>query len=111
MANNRNRAKFDTELSYNTAAGTGSPIAFSATLTQDPVLIIFDNQSNVSVFVSDENGSTKGKTFAAGSAVIIDCEANRETNAENLSWPIGTQFYATSAPGTGPFKISAVYAR
>lgn len=105
------RAKFGPEISYDTAAGVGAPVAFSAALTQNPASLIFDNQSNVSVFLSDENFMVNGKTFVAGEVMIYDNRANQTKKNDDFTWPVGTQFYATSAAGVGNFRIAIVYAR
>lgn len=110
MPSVKEKAKFAAELSYDTSGGTGSYIAFSASLSQNPSMIIFDNQSNVPVLISDD-GTTDGKTFVAGEAMVLDMRANASFPASDLTWPIGTLFYAKSAAGVGNFKISIVYAR
>lgn len=103
-------AKAGVELTYNSAAGTGSFIAFSGVLTQIPSIIIFDNQSNVTIVISDD-GSTNFKTFVAGEALVLDMRTNKTRSAEDFAWGIGTQFFASSAAGVGLFTISYVYAK
>jgi hypothetical protein len=103
------KLKFDTELSLSGASFTGSPVLVG-TLTNEPVIIMFKNQSSVAVLVSDENGSTKGTTMAIGEEIIIDCRANKGL-APNMGWPINTSFFLTASVGTGAFKISVIYAR
>ena len=101
--------QFDTELSLAASSFTGSPV-FIGTLSNEPVIIRFANQSNQSVFVADNPGSTKGMTLVANETVIMDCRANNGV-ARNMGFPINTSFYATASSGTGAFKISVVYAR
>lgn len=110
MGDLNNDAKFAPEISYNSAGGTGAFQAFSAALTQNPAIIIFDNQSNVAVAISDD-GTTTGKTFTAGEAMILDLRTNKLNHADDLTWRKGTQFYASSAAGVGSFRISVVYAQ
>ena len=110
MPTNLNRAKFAEELTYNTAGGTGAYQNLSGTLLQDAQILIFDNASNTTVTLSDD-GVTNGKTFVAGEALVLDLQAARGSRAEELAWPIGTQFAAKSAAGVGSFRISIVYAR
>ncbi len=98
------------QLSYDTSTGTGSYINFSGALTKNPASIIFDNQSNVAVTISDD-GTTDFKTFSVGEALVLDCEANKASSEAVFYWPIGTQFAAKSAAGTGSFYISYVYAK
>lgn len=110
MPTSQGLAKAGTQISYNSASGTGSYIAFSAAITQSPAIIIFDNQSTVSITISDD-GTNAFKTFVAGEALVLDLRTNASPTAGELSWPIGTSFYALSAAGTGSFYISYIYAR
>lgn len=109
MAFNQQRAKFAPELSYPTAMGDGTYKPFSAALTFNPALIIFDNQSTVSVTISDD-GVTDGKTLTTGEAMVLDLRTNKLEPPGELTWSVGTQFYAKSIAGVGPVLISMVYA-
>lgn len=104
----KNRAKFSPELSINTATLTGG-YDLIGTLTQNPVMIVFQNDSNVSVGISDD-GTTTGMTLVAGTKVVFDLRAAHGM-ASNFSWDIGTNFYAIGAAGAGLFKITVIYAR
>lgn len=98
---------FDTELSL---SGAFTGVAqLVGTLTNRPVLIIFKNQTTVSVFLADNSGSTKGTTMAIGEEIILDCRTNQGV-ARNGGFPAGTSFFVTGTGGTGSFKISVVYA-
>lgn len=110
MANYPDNQKlaFDTELSLAASSFTGTPVLVG-TLTNNPVMILFKNQTSVVAFLADNNGSTKGTTMAIGEEIILDCRANHGV-AANMSFPIGTGFYVTAAAGTGSFKISVLYA-
>lgn len=102
------RLAFDTELSV-TAPFTGAA-QLLGTLPNEPVMILFKNQSTVSVFLADNNGSTKGTTMVAGEEIIMDCRANNG-RAINMGFPIGTPFYVTGTAGTGTMKVSVLYAK
>jgi len=102
------RLAFDTELSV-TAPFTGVS-QYLGTLANEPVLILFKNQSDVSVFLADNNGSTKGTTMIAGEEIIMDCRSNHGL-AVNMGFPIGTPFFVTGTAGTGAFKVSILYAK
>ena len=102
------RLAFDTELVVN-AAFTGVA-QLVGTLTNEPVVMMFKNQSSVSVFLADNSGSTKGTTMIAGEEIILDCRANHG-KAENMGFPIGTSFFVTGTGGTGAFRISVIYAK
>lgn len=91
-------------------AFTGSAQSLGAVLTQNPVIIIFDNQSTVPVAVSIDGGVTTWKTFSAGQALVLDLRANHGQVAI-YSFPIGTQFSVTASGGTGSFRLSITYAR
>jgi|SRR6185436_11516916 len=78
-------------------------------LEHEPVIILFKNQSTVSVFLADNTGSQNGSTMVAGESFVLDCRGNKG-KAVNGGFPIGTAFYATATGGTGFFKISVVYA-
>lgn len=110
MGTIKQRTKAAPEISYDSATGDDSFQAFSDVLLQNPSIIIFDNQSDEAVAISDD-GTETWKTFAAGQALAVDLRANKAYPAEDYSWPIGTQFYASSAAGTGNFYISYLYAQ
>ena len=101
--NNSQRAGFPAEL---LATMTGSWISIGS-LTQNPCIIIFDNQSTVSVAVSIDGGTTTWKTFLAGEAIVLDLRAAHGV-APNYTFDIGTTFYGNGASGN--FSISYLYA-
>lgn len=102
------RLSFDTEMSV-TAPFTASAQLLGV-LANEPVLILFKNQSNVSVFLADNDGATKGTTMVAGEEIIMDLRANNGV-AVNMGFPIGTPFFVTGTGGTGSFKVSILYAK
>lgn len=110
MPTNFFKAKAGIEISYDSSGGDSTYQAFDAALTQNPSIIIFDNQSNVAVTISDD-GEEDFKTFAANAALVLDMRANRGIPAEDFTWASGTQFYGKSAAGAGNFYISYIYAR
>ncbi len=100
---------FDTELSLSAASfSVGVPVLVG-TLENNPVAILFKNQSNQVAFLADNPGTTKGTTMAVGEAIILDCRGNKGS-AINGSFRIGTSFYVTAPVGSGAFKISLIYA-
>lgn len=109
MATSKNKATFAAEVSYDTSAGDGTYQAFTAALSENAAALIFDNQSNVAVTISDD-GTTNGKTFSANSAIVLDLRSNKLKIEDDFSFPISTQFYGKSAAGTGSFYISTIYA-
>lgn len=99
---------FDTELTIAASTFTGSA-QLIGTLTHEPVVILFKNQTSVAVFIADNSGSTKGTTMIAGETILLNCRTNAGA-AVNMGFPIGTSFFITAAAGTGNFKISVLYA-
>ena len=108
MTNNNIRVGFDTERSR-AGAFSGSFQTLGSTLTQNPAIMIFDNQTTVDVEVSVD-GTNTWKTFDAGSAMVLDLRANNGL-AANYSVDIGTQFYVRGTGGTGSFYLSILYVR
>lgn len=102
--NNSQRAGFPAELS---AVMTGSNVVIG-TLTQNPVLIIFDNQGTVPVAISIDGGSTTWRTFPGGEALVLDLR-NQHGLAANYTIDLGTTFSGNGASGT--FSISYLYAQ
>lgn len=103
-------AKAAQQITYDTSTGTNNYLPFSSVLTKNPSIIIFDNQSDVSVTLSDDS-LHDFKTFEAGEALILDMRANKGFPSEDFTFPINTFFHAKSAAGTGNFYISYLYAR
>ena len=104
MTNISQRAKTAAEL---TASMTGSWVQIG-TLTQNPVMIIFDNQGTVNVAISTDGGTTTWRTFTAGEALVLDMRAAHGI-AANFTFDIGTTFHGNGASGT--FSISYLYAQ
>ncbi len=96
------RAGFPIELS---AVMTGSYVKIG-TLTQNPTIIIFDNQGTASVAISVDEVNT-WRTFTPGEALVLDLRANHGF-APNFTMDKGTTFYGNGASGT--FSISYLYA-
>jgi hypothetical protein len=96
---------FGTELS---ATMTGSAVSIG-TLTQNPVIMIFDNQgtASVAIYVNGTAAQNLWRTFPGGEALTLDMRNNHGL-AANFTPPIGTTFYGVGASGV--FSISFVYA-
>lgn len=104
----RTRANFGIELSYDTSLGDSTYQPFSGTLTQPGAILIFDNQSDVTVTIS-QDGTNDAKTLISGEVMILDLRTNRFVPSDDLAIAQGTQFYAKSSAGTGNFYISYIY--
>ncbi len=85
---------------------TGAYQTLGSVIAGLPIMVIFDNQSTVSVEVS-LNGTSTWKTFAEGGALVLDMRANKG-KADSFSIPIGTQVYVRATGGTGSFRMSLV---
>lgn len=93
-----------TELS---AVMTGSPVLIG-TLTNSPVVIIFDNQGTASIALFVNQTTNVWRTFPAGEAIILDMRGNHG-KAEDFTFLVGTTFFGNGASGT--FSISYLYAQ
>lgn len=94
---------FATELS---ATMTGSWVSLGS-LTQNPTIMIFDNQGTVDIAISVDGGTTTWKTFSGGEALVLDLRASSGI-AANQAPRLGTTFHGNGASGT--FRISYIYA-
>jgi hypothetical protein len=105
--NNSQRAGFATEL---TATMTGSTLLVG-TITQSPVIIIFDNQGAdaVALYVNGTAAANLWRTFPGGEALTLDLRSNHGL-AANFTFDIGTTFYANGTNTDGPFSISYIFA-
>lgn len=111
MSQNQNQAQrvgFDTERIL-AAPFTGVSQTIGTALTVNPVIIVFDNQSTVSVAISVDGVNT-WKTFVTGEAMLLDLRSNHGI-APNYTIDIGTQFSGIGSAGTGQFSISVIYAK
>jgi len=87
------------------ATMTGASVLIG-TLLYSPAIIVFDNQSTVSVVLSI--GNVSWKTFTAGEAIVLDLRAAHGL-AANFTFDVGTKFYGNGA--SGDFSISYIYAK
>jgi len=100
--NNSQRAVPATEL---ITAMTGANVLIG-TLVENPVIIIFDNQSTTSVVLSIN--LVQFKTFSAGEALVLDLKAAHGL-AANFTFSVGDSFFGNGA-ANGSFSISYLYA-
>ena len=110
MNNISQRVGFDSERSLASTSFNGSFQAIGTALAYNPVVIIFDNQTDVDVPISID-ATNVWKTFSAGEALILDLRANHGM-AANYTIDLKTRFYTNASVGTvGSFRISVIYAR
>ena len=82
----------------------GVPVLIG-TLSEIPSIIIFANDTNQTVFLADNTGTTKGITMTSGEKIIVDCVTNKGIQAALLAFVKGQSFWATAPVGTGTFRI------
>ena len=97
------RIGFDTERSV-TGPFTGIFQVIGTPLAVNPVLVVLDNQSTVTVQISVD-GENVWKTFETEEALVLDLVTNGGVIDKNV------QFYAKATAGTGTFYISIIYDR
>ena len=103
MSNISQRADLtDPERSRAATTFNGSYQNIGTALTAVPIMIIFDNQTDVAVPLSVTGNST-WKTFSAGQALILDCRANSGI-ASGFGIDKGTQFSTNASVGTSGRK-------
>lgn len=109
MANNSIIAWPDAERLVNATSFTGSSLNIGSTLTVNPVNMVFDNTSDVTVSIFIDG--IQWKTFVAGECLVLDCRGN-SGQSENFTFPLGSQFSTNASAGTtGFFSIAILYAR
>ena len=87
----------------------GVPVLIG-TLLEIPSIIIFSNDTNQTVFLADNTGTTKGITMTTGEKIIVDCVTNKGERAGTLAFVKGVSFWATAPVGTGAFRIGVLTA-
>lgn len=109
MSNNSQRLGWDTERSRAATTFNGTTLTIGTPLEFNPVIIVFDNQTDVSVPLYADG--VLWHTFEAGEAILEDLRSNIGI-ASNYTIDLGTQFSTNAAAGlTGSFRISIQYAR
>ena len=101
-------AEMAAELTYDSTGGD-STFQSMGTLTENPIMLIFDNQSSVAIAITNDITKT-WRTFPAGEGLVLDLRANHGLPSE-FSFKKTTELFASSAVGTGNFSISYIYAR
>lgn len=103
------RAAVEEERSLASTSFDGTLQQIGNPLAHTPVIVVFDNQTDVAVplYVND----VLFKTFVAGDVFVLDMRANHGM-AANFGFDKGTQFSTDAAVGmTGSMRISVIYAR
>lgn len=87
---------------------TGTAQNLGAVLTENPIIVVLDNQATVSVALYMD--AVLFKTFAASEALVLDMRGNNGL-AATYTFPLGAQFSVIATGGTGSFYMSILYAR
>jgi len=95
------------ELTIDTATISGTPSVIGV-LAENPVMIVFDNQSTTSVGISNSTDFV-WRTFPPGEGIILDMVANKGL-ADTFTFKVGTTIYATGTAGVGNFSVSFIFA-
>lgn len=112
MSNNSIRAGWGVENGIAETDLTGTP-ALIVSLPQNPVHMLFDNQTNTYVSVYVNQTTDIWHTFSPGEALVLDMRANHGI-ADNFTADFGTSFYASGTPSGTPaesFLITYTFAR
>ena len=104
--NNSQVAQVATELATTVLTGGFDLIG---TLLFNPVILIFDNQSTVSIQISVDGVNT-WRTFPAGEGLVLDLR-DKHGLAANFTFDIGTSFFAKGSAGANVFSVSYIYAK
>jgi hypothetical protein len=103
------RATPEAERSLAATSFNGSAQNIGTALVYNPVIMIFDNQTDVAVPLLVNN--VLWHTFSAGQSLVLDMRGNKGM-AANFTFSIGDQFSTNASVGTsGSFRISTLYAR
>lgn len=80
------------------------------TAFDNPIRIVkITNPSSADCTISYDGGTTDNEIVPAGSYLLLDLNANKDTNCDYV-FPVGTQF-AYKGSGAGTIYLSAYYVR
>lgn len=109
IKNNSQRAFPETERSLAATSFDGTDQNIGTALANVPVIVVFDNQTDVTVPLYVDG--ILFKTFLAKDVFPLDLRANHGM-AANFAFDKGTQFSTNASVGTeGSMRISVLYAR
>lgn len=109
MINKSQRAAVETERALAATSFDGTEQAIGTALENPPVIMVFDNQTDVTVPIY-VNG-VLFKTFLSGDVFVLDLRANNGI-APNFAFDKGTLFTTDASIGTeNSMRISTIYAR
>lgn len=108
MSNASQRAMIEAERSLAATSFDSTLQAIGTPLANSPAIMVFDNQTDVSVPLYIDG--VLFKTFVEGDVFVLDLRANNGT-AVNFGFDKGSLFQTDAAVGTsGSFRISTIYA-
>jgi len=89
---------------------SGSYTAVGTPLLYPSRIVIMTNKCNTDMLFSVD-GSNDNFIIPAGTAQLIDLNANRDGNKYSFVFAAGTQFYVkqVSAPASGSVNIASIY--
>lgn len=102
------KAKFGAEMTRDAATFTGS-FQTLGTFTDTPVKVIIQNDTTVTVTLSDDGGTTSGLSLVTGIRLVLDMQSSK-VPSDWWSFRKGQTMSVSGTAGTGLFKISYLYA-
>lgn len=97
------RARFEDELTIDASTFDGTWQTVGA-LADNPVIIWFINDTDVTVKLSDDAGERTGVTLVAGRPMVLDLR-DKSGSEDNYTWRKGTVFSVQASAGTGLYRI------
>lgn len=101
---------YDPIKSFDSATLTGSYQLLGAVTAHEARLYKLVNNSNVSVLISIDGGTTDHDVVPAGTFVLYDVGTNKGGSSPGLQLPKGTQFMLKGAAGVGLIYAVVLYA-
>ena len=97
------KARFQSELTIDASTFNNTWLEVGA-LVDNPVIIWFINDTNVTVQISDDAGVRTGVTLTAGRPMVLDLR-DKAGGEDNYTWRNGTMFSVNASAGTGSLRI------
>lgn len=107
MSQTGNRANWGIEQTYDASIGDSTFKKMSASFTESPDIVIIQNDSNVTVTLS-QYGISNNISFVAGARLVLDM-TDKNSAQTFFTFSKGEQWSVSSSAGTGLFKIAYLY--
>ncbi len=107
MSQTGNRAIWGLQQTYDASSGNSTFQLLSSGFTENPDIVIIQNDTSVDVTLS-QYGTDDNITFVAGCRLVLDM-TDKNPEKTFFTFSKGERWYASSAAGSGLFKISYLY--